>query len=1152
MISFLSKRIATKIPTRFGRPQLESLENRLVPIVSTTFLPDPFVNAAPKVFDRSVIVEVSTPTRTPSVLLGQFDVESDALFVAGHGAASHGSVETNNDGTFTYGPFPGYSGSDSFQFTIGDGRGGFTTGTMNVSVIEPSPVLPATGFFQANRLLVEGSEIDLGGRVAVVPRAVDFDGDGFVDLLAAIGGGVLLFRNQGIAGKPQFHPPSPLQAAGTDIRVGNNRLAISWVDVDSDGLPDLVVVAQDDLLARWFRNIGSVGNPVLDTPVFLKSSDGVSDFSVPDIRADVADWNGDGLPDIVTGSFSGSVMVSLNVGTRSLPRFAPASVLVDSTGRSLDGSYNLNARIVDVTGDGVPDLVSSFNWGTINCHANLGSANLPILADSLEFQVTDTLGDRVNFHALADGAIVDFADLDRDGTVDLVAGGENSGTLFLAYGRGGMDSLTGIRDLLAAHPNDLGAFLASPAHSAEKARLRNDLGQLHDFIAGMAVPSRKAVFQAALLEMIRDYPQYFRLQRFNPDDSPGLPAISSQILLTTLMTNYLDPETRKSVCDAAAFPGRDQPGGGYRKLVEDLGLFLFDNFQNPMGAEAIYQAIRNVPRNIYPGTGLTMADWLGETDFLVRGHFKNCFNGYPDNGEVEYGFSDDARPVIGERGNENWYMTVVRHETMHDMDAFVRRSPELYRRWGQVLVRAGGHDANGKDYLAADPATGWFSPSLTRSLWLREGRWNGIDDWDATFEAFYQSGPGALWNKYGFMRGGIEWFLKNSQESLATQGNQFWNSGEGRIQVAIDRWLRGFDSNITEVLFFMDVMSLGLGKMQLCENDGYCDQVISFAELHRDQYGHIDRVTVNGRQYKFTLDPDGRVVGVGQPTAPMAPSRLQATTASWDRIHLAWRDNAANESAYVMERSTDSRFTTKVVSIILPAGATSAMVTGLTPTTTYFFRLKARNAAGDSGYTAPVRVSTIANLGRFTMAVDVGGAKPAGSTQFSGQSGYHLRAGGSGLNGKTDSIHFVSTSVANDVEMIARVMSLRNGTDNARAGLMLRDSLADGSRFAGIFVNQRGDLIFQWRSIYGGGIRTVRKIEGHQTMGQVWLRIVRVGHMVEVFYSVSVASPAPWIRLGASTIPLNARVRGGLVATSGSPGRVCAAVVTSVQFGEMG
>ena len=200
-------------------------------------------------------------------------------------------------------------------------------------------------------------------------------------------------------------------------------------------------VAQDDLLARWFRNIGSVGNPVLDTPVFFKSSDGVSDFTVPDIRADVADWNGDGLPDIVTGSFSGSVMVSLNVGTRSLPRFAPSSVLVDSAGRSFDGSYNLNARIVDVTGDGVPDLVSTFNWGTINCHANLGSASLPILADALEFQVTDSNGDRVNFHALADGAIVDFADLDRDGTVDLVAGGENSGALFLAYGRGGMDSL---------------------------------------------------------------------------------------------------------------------------------------------------------------------------------------------------------------------------------------------------------------------------------------------------------------------------------------------------------------------------------------------------------------------------------------------------------------------------------------------------------------------------------------------------------------------------------------------------------------------------------------------------------------------------------------------------------------------------------------
>ncbi|MFM7110314.1 MAG: hypothetical protein ACKO26_04165, partial [Planctomycetota bacterium] len=54
------------------KPNLESLESRLLPSVSTTFLPDPFPNAAPKVFNRSAVVEAETATRTPSVILGQF------------------------------------------------------------------------------------------------------------------------------------------------------------------------------------------------------------------------------------------------------------------------------------------------------------------------------------------------------------------------------------------------------------------------------------------------------------------------------------------------------------------------------------------------------------------------------------------------------------------------------------------------------------------------------------------------------------------------------------------------------------------------------------------------------------------------------------------------------------------------------------------------------------------------------------------------------------------------------------------------------------------------------------------------------------------------------------------------------------------------
>lgn len=1129
---------------KHGLPTLESLESRFLPSVSTTFLPDPFPNAAPRVFDRSVVVESGMPTRTPSVILGQFDVENDRLAIASHGQAAHGTVSSNVDGTFNYTPSPGFSGSDSFSFTLGDGRGGFGSAVMRVTVINPSSGGAATGFMDASRLSIDGNMVDLGGRVPVIPRLVDFNADGFMDILAGVNGHVLLYLNRGEAGRPRFQPAVNLHSEGSEISVDGGRVAVSCPDVDSDGLFDLVVVSADDLLVRWFRNAGTPGSPVFESPVLFKAADGITDYRVADIRADVADWNGDGLPDIVTGSFAGSVKVALNMGTPSNPRYGAPTTELDVSGRVIDGAYNLNPRIVDINRDGIADFVTSYNWGTIQYQINCGSASRPLLSEPSDFVVKDSGGNRLQFHRLADGAIADFGDLDRDGTIDIVAGGENPGSIFIAYGQSGMAALDNISAVIANHPMGLGAYLENPANAGVKDRFRADLADLHDFVANLATPSQKVSIRMALLDLIRNDPRYFRYQKFDTALDPGMPAIAAQIRLTALMTGYYDPETRQAVCDASGFPARDQPGGGYRKLVEDIGLFLIDNFQNPRGAEAVYQTIRNIPRSVYPGNGITMADWLGVTDYLVRGHFKNGFNGFPDDGIAEFGFGDDAFRVIGDRGNENWFMTVIHHEVMHDMDAFVRRSPDLYHRWGQLLVEAGGHDAAGNNYLVADPVTGWFSAELTRKLWLSRGMWNGTDDWNSTFAAFYESGSGFGWNRYGFMRGGIHWFLQNSQESLATQGNQFWNSGEGRIQVAIDRWRRGYDSNITEVLFFMDVLSQGLGKMQLCENDGVSNQVISFAMLSRDVRGHINGVTVNGREYRFDLDSSGKVIAIQDPAPPAPPSRVLAIPISWDRIQVSWLDNSTGESSFVLERSISSAFSGSVVSMILPAGTKSLIVGGLSASTTYYFRVRARNSGGDSANSIKVRAATGKYLGVLEISQDVGQSIPPGSTTLSGQN-HIMQAGGTGFSGTLDRFHWSSAAMPGDGEVVARVVSIRNGSAIAKAGVMLRQSSASNSAFAGIFVNPRGDVVFQGRSANGRFAATVALARG---TGPVWLRIVRNGMAVEAYYSRSTGRPARWLRLGSSTIMLSGTIRSGIALASGSLGRPCQATLASVSL----
>lgn len=49
-----------------------------------------------------------------------------------------------------------------------------------------------------------GFSLDLGAGSAVVPRAVDFDGDARLDIIAGSLGRVLLFRNTGTPTSPVF------------------------------------------------------------------------------------------------------------------------------------------------------------------------------------------------------------------------------------------------------------------------------------------------------------------------------------------------------------------------------------------------------------------------------------------------------------------------------------------------------------------------------------------------------------------------------------------------------------------------------------------------------------------------------------------------------------------------------------------------------------------------------------------------------------------------------------------------------------------------------------------------------------------------------------------------------------------------------------
>ena len=63
------------------------------------------------------------------------DGNNDDLIYTKETDPTHGTVIVNSDGTYTYTPIANYSGTDSFTISVNDGKGGFTSVTVDVIVI---------------------------------------------------------------------------------------------------------------------------------------------------------------------------------------------------------------------------------------------------------------------------------------------------------------------------------------------------------------------------------------------------------------------------------------------------------------------------------------------------------------------------------------------------------------------------------------------------------------------------------------------------------------------------------------------------------------------------------------------------------------------------------------------------------------------------------------------------------------------------------------------------------------------------------------------------------------------------------------------------------------------------------------------------------
>ncbi|MFV2066675.1 MAG: exo-alpha-sialidase [Pirellulales bacterium] len=304
----------------------------------------------------------------------------------------------------------------------------------------------------------------------IVPTAIDWDGDGDVDLIVGEeDGSVALVEHTGqiIDGRPHFLPPKYFQQEADTLMFGALATPFAF-DWDGDGDQDLLcgntagqiglfenlgeAVRTDSSSSSGVAEVGPAaarkwsGPRLLETasgPIHLQagpngSIQGPCEAKWGYTTLSVADWDGDNLPDLLVNSIWGEIIWYRNVGTRRQPKLAEARAVEvawpsappkpkwfwwDPTEKQLVTQWRTTPVAVDFTGDGRTDLVMLDTEGYLSLlERRQAGDHLELLPPRRAF--VDRAGNPIRLNARTAGGSgrrkLAVADWDGDGRLDLL------------------------------------------------------------------------------------------------------------------------------------------------------------------------------------------------------------------------------------------------------------------------------------------------------------------------------------------------------------------------------------------------------------------------------------------------------------------------------------------------------------------------------------------------------------------------------------------------------------------------------------------------------------------------------------------------------------------------------------------------------------
>ena len=476
---------------------------------------------------------------------------------------------------------------------------------------------------------------------------------------------------------------------------------------------------------------------------------------------------------------------------------------------------------------------------------------------------------------------------------------------------------------------------------------------------------------------------------------------------------------------------------------------------------------------------------------------------------------------------------------------------------GNVVVTVGGVASNGVGFTVTTVPSGWSdgdigtvgqagSSSYANGVFTVKGAGAGITGTSDAFHFVYQplSGNGTIVARVVNLQGGGSGYvpaagvmIRNSltandmsaftdyyQPSLnydfvyrTTSGGSAGSSSKSGSQT-LPYWVMVARNGST---FTSYIAMDGVNWVQVGTN-----QTISMA-----QNVYVGLGVTNGTTTALaTATFDSVSVNSTANPAPVITSVSETTGSVGSQELITGTGFGATQSGSLVTLSnsplTINSWSATSITATIPTGATSGpLVVSVAPT------MNNSNAVDFAVTTQPLPTTWLDQ--------DVGAVGIAGSSGFA-NGVFTVKGAGSGTTNNPDEFHFVYQPLSGDGTIVARVLSVQNGS-YPQGGIEIRATLDPASPNVQM-TDSNGYMYFYYRATSGGS--TSAAYTGNQQATPEWLKLVRSGN---VFSGYTSTDGLNWVQMGTSqTITMTENVYVGLVVSSGSTTALTTATFDSV------